>query len=39
MASRAGATTTDAAGSRVSMVSHPDVTIGAILAAAATVGD
>ena len=34
MAERAGATITDAAGSHVSMVSHPRVTIDAILAAA-----
>ena len=39
MAERAGATITDAAGSHVSMVSHPQVTIDAILAAAASVGD
>jgi pimeloyl-ACP methyl ester carboxylesterase len=38
MAERAGATITDVAGSHVSMVSHPQVTIDAILAAAA-VGD
>jgi pimeloyl-ACP methyl ester carboxylesterase len=35
MAERAGATITEAAGSHVSMVSHPQVTIDAILAAAA----
>jgi pimeloyl-ACP methyl ester carboxylesterase len=34
MASRAGATVTEVAGSHVSMVSHPQVTIDAILAAA-----
>jgi pimeloyl-ACP methyl ester carboxylesterase len=39
MAERAGATITEAAGSHVSMVSHPQVTIDAILAAAASVGD
>jgi pimeloyl-ACP methyl ester carboxylesterase len=39
MAERAGATITDAAGSHVSMVSHPQVTIDAILAAVAAVGD
>ncbi len=39
MAERAGATITDVAGSHVSMVSHPQVTIDAILAAAAAVGD
>jgi pimeloyl-ACP methyl ester carboxylesterase len=39
MAERAGATITDAAGSHVSMVSQPDVTIEAILAAAAAVSD
>jgi pimeloyl-ACP methyl ester carboxylesterase len=38
MAQRAGATTTEVAGSHVSMVSHPQVTIDAILAAAAAVG-
>lgn len=36
MAERAGATITEVAASHVSMVSHPDVTIAAILAAAAT---
>src|SRR6476469_5144425 len=39
MAERAGATITEAPGSHVSMVSHPQVTIDAILAAAASVGD
>jgi pimeloyl-ACP methyl ester carboxylesterase len=39
MATRAGATITEAPGSHVSMVSHPQVTIDAILAAAAAVGD
>jgi pimeloyl-ACP methyl ester carboxylesterase len=39
MAERAGATVTEVAGSHVSMVSHPQVTIDAILAAAAHVGD
>ena len=34
MAERAGATITEAAGSHVSMVSHPQVTVDAILAAA-----
>ena len=34
MAERAGATITEVAGSHVSMVSHPRVTIDAILAAA-----
>ncbi|MGE0027785.1 MAG: alpha/beta fold hydrolase [Thermoleophilia bacterium] len=38
MAERAGATITEVAGSHVSMVSHPDVAIAAILAAAAGVG-
>jgi hypothetical protein len=38
MADRAGATITEAAGSHVSMVSQPQVTIDAILAAAAEVG-
>jgi pimeloyl-ACP methyl ester carboxylesterase len=38
MAKRAGATITEVAGSHVSMVSHPQVTIDAILAAAAAVG-
>ena len=37
MATRAGATITEAAGSHVSMVSHPQVTIDAILAAAQSV--
>jgi pimeloyl-ACP methyl ester carboxylesterase len=39
MAERAGATITEAPGSHVSMVSQPRVTIDAILAAAAEVGD
>ncbi|MFZ0091517.1 MAG: alpha/beta hydrolase [Solirubrobacteraceae bacterium] len=39
MAERAGATITDVAGSHVSMVSHPQVTIDAILAAVAAVTD
>jgi pimeloyl-ACP methyl ester carboxylesterase len=39
MAARAGATITDVAGSHVSMVSHPQVTIDAILAAVAALGD
>jgi pimeloyl-ACP methyl ester carboxylesterase len=39
MAERAGATITEVAGSHVSMVSHPQVTIDAILAAAAAVTD
>jgi pimeloyl-ACP methyl ester carboxylesterase len=39
MAERAGATITEAPGSHVSMVSHPQVTIDAILAAVASVGD
>ena len=39
MAERAGATITSVAGSHVSMVSHPQVTIDAITAAADTVGD
>ena len=38
MAERAGATITEVAGSHVSMVSHPDVTIDVILAAAASLG-
>jgi pimeloyl-ACP methyl ester carboxylesterase len=38
MAERAGATITEAAGSHVSMVSQPQVTIDALLAAAAEVG-
>jgi pimeloyl-ACP methyl ester carboxylesterase len=38
MAERAGATITEAPGSHVSMVSHPQVTIDAILAAVAEVG-
>ena len=39
MAQRAGATITDVAGSHVSMVSHPQATIDAILAAVGSVGD
>jgi pimeloyl-ACP methyl ester carboxylesterase len=39
MAERAGAKITDVAGSHVSMVSHPQVTIDTILAAAAHVGE
>jgi pimeloyl-ACP methyl ester carboxylesterase len=39
MAERAGATITEVAGSHVSMVSHPQATIDAILAAVAAVGD
>jgi pimeloyl-ACP methyl ester carboxylesterase len=39
MAERAGATITEVAGSHVSMVSNPQVTIDAILAAATSVGD
>ena len=39
MAERAGATITEVAGSHVSMVSNPQVTIDAILAAVAAVGD
>ena len=39
MAERAGATITEVTGSHVSMVSHPQVTIDTILAAAAAVGD
>jgi pimeloyl-ACP methyl ester carboxylesterase len=39
MAERAGATITEVAGSHVSMVSHPQATIDAILAAAAAVSD
>jgi pimeloyl-ACP methyl ester carboxylesterase len=39
MAERAGATISEAPGSHVSMVSHPQVTIDAILAAATEVGD
>ena len=39
MAERAGATITDVAGSHVSMVSHPEVTIDAILAAVADISD
>jgi len=37
MAERAGATITEVAGSHVSMVSHPDVTVAAIEAAAASI--
>jgi pimeloyl-ACP methyl ester carboxylesterase len=39
MAERAGATITEVAGSHVSMVSHPQVTIDAILAAVESIGD
>jgi hypothetical protein len=39
MAERAGATITDVAGSHVSMFSHPQATIDAILAAVAAVSD
>jgi pimeloyl-ACP methyl ester carboxylesterase len=39
MAERAGSTVTEVAGSHVSMVSHPDASVAAILAAAATVED
>src|ERR1700754_3691797 len=39
MAERAGSTITEAPGSHVSMVSHPQVTIDAILAAVAHIGD
>ena len=39
MAERAGATITEVNGSHVSMVSHPDVAIAAILAAVAAVGE
>ena len=39
MAERAGSTITEVAGSHVSMVSHPEAAIAAILAAAATVDD
>ena len=39
MAERAGATITEVAGSHVSMVSHPQVTIDAILAAVGRVND
>jgi len=39
MAERAGATITEVAGSHVSMISHPQVTIDAILAAVADIGD
>jgi pimeloyl-ACP methyl ester carboxylesterase len=39
MAQRAGATISEVAGSHVSMVSHPQASIDAILAAAAAVGD
>jgi pimeloyl-ACP methyl ester carboxylesterase len=39
MAERAGATITDADGSHVSMVSRPQVTIDAIVAAAEVAGD
>jgi pimeloyl-ACP methyl ester carboxylesterase len=39
MAERAGATITEVAASHVSMVSHPDVALAAILAAVASLGD
>lgn len=39
MAERAGSTITEVAGSHVSMVSHPQVTVDAIVAAAASIGD
>lgn len=39
MAERAGATITEVAGSHVSMVSHPDAALAAILAAVAAVGE
>jgi len=39
MASRAGATISEVAGSHVSMVSHPEAAIEAILAAASSIGD
>ena len=39
MAERAGATGSEVAGSHVSMVSHPQATVDAVLAAAAAVGD
>lgn len=39
MAERAGATISEVAGSHVSMVSHPQATVDAILAAAATLAD
>jgi hypothetical protein len=39
MAERAGATITEVDASHVSMVSHPQATIDAILAAVAAVGD
>ena len=39
MAERAGSTITEVAGSHVSMVSHPEAAISAILAAVAAVGD
>jgi hypothetical protein len=38
MAERAGATITEVDASHVSMVSHPDVSVAAILAAVAAVG-
>jgi pimeloyl-ACP methyl ester carboxylesterase len=38
MAERAGSTITEVAGSHVSMVSHPQDSIDAVLAAAASVG-
>ena len=39
MAERAGSTVTEVAGSHVSMVSHPEAALAAILAAAATIDD
>jgi hypothetical protein len=39
IAERADATITEAPGSHVSMVSHPQVTVDAILSAIAAVGD
>jgi hypothetical protein len=39
MAKRAGSTVTEVAGSHVSMVSHPQATVDAILAAVAAVGE
>ena len=39
MSERAGATISEVDASHVSMVSHPDVTVEAILAAAASIGD
>lgn len=39
MAERAGSTITEVAGSHVSMVSHPQAAIDAILATVAAIGD